>query len=907
MGTNAQTMSDVVPEHGEPVRLLDLIETIECALWEIETDTEGRAKRFIFLSNTAEKLMGHPHSFLLDPPNWYKIVHPDDVEAFMRLAEAPFPPDGRKVYRHRIIAAEGRVIPIEATVTLVRNAEGVPVALHGVTLDISEQYRSMERWKTLAHTAEALGELHDVQTTLRTITQLLVPATADLCSIYLKNESGDAPIPAITASTPELEAMLRESAERFPPRPETRAVILSALESKQSFVVEVTDEFRRKNSSSDEHYEFQKRMDIRSAIITPLFVEEELLGVILISVVGTRPGFSEEDRLFVEEVARQASVAIHNARLLDSSRELTRQARMEVEQRTHLQSRLELLEEISQRVSGSLHVQDLLSTISTIIAPRFADWFTVDLVTPSGALDRIFLYHSNPELRLLSESYRARYRHEVSPALEEIMRTGDPILIPFPTERARNVFGLRAQRWEFVQELGAHSLIMVPLRSRRRTLGILGLDYGHSGRQYSAEDLEFAVEIASRIAAGIDNALLFEEAAQEITRRAELQKHLEEAKDEAEIANRAKDQFIATLSHELRTPLTPVLATIDLLAEDNEFPEGLQPYLTVLRRNIQIEARLIDDLLDMTRVAKGKLRFVETDVDLHVVIAEVIEMCEHEFDRGSLRLITRLRAANPFVRGDRDRLSQVLWNLLHNATKFTPEGGLITIRTNDDGPERIVIEVEDTGCGIEQAELTKIFEPFEQRADLRSGAYGGLGLGLAISRSIVEMHGGTIEAKSPGAGRGATFSLSLKVTQLSEHSKSRPSGTVPSNARTGRILMVDDHLDTNAALKILLERRGYHVTTAASVARGLELARLHPFNVLVSDIGLPDGDGIDLLRAIRSDGRTSHTMRAIAVSGYGTQADIERSIAAGFKYHLKKPFAFPDLERAIADVMDEAS
>lgn len=570
--------------------------------------------------------------------------------------------------------------------------------------------------------------------------------------------------------------------------------------------------------------------------------------------------------------------------------------------------RMELLEQISQCVAGSLNIQELLCEVSNIIAPKFADWLTVDLMKEER-LERIFIHHSEQNLQGEAEIFRAEFEHDVPTALLDILKTGNPIFIPIFSEQERETFSISEHRWNRLQELGIGSVIMVPLRSRRRTLGVIGFDYGHSNRHYSANDVDFAIEIASRIATGIDNALLLAEAKEEIKRRTELQCRLEEAKEQAEVANRAKDQFIATLSHELRTPLTPVLATVELLAEDPDFPEAMIPSLDLIRRNIEIEARLIDDLLDMTRVAKGKLRFIETDVDLHALIPEVIEISQPDFDRGKLRLVTRLRARNAFVHGDRDRLSQVLWNVLHNAAKFTPNSGVITIRTSNDTDHGILIEVADTGCGIEPTKLKQIFDPFEQLAYGRaeSHSYGGLGLGLAISKSIVEMHGGTIEAQSKGAGHGTTFTIHLVAIQHTGAGimGTRHGGILPHRGESGRILMVDDHADTNAAIKVLLERRGYTVTTASTVASGLELARLHPFDILVSDIGLPDGDGIDLLRAIHADERISPRMNAIAVSGYGTEADVDRSLRAGFKHHLRKPIAFPDLERAIAQVLAE--
>jgi two-component system CheB/CheR fusion protein len=404
----------------------------------------------------------------------------------------------------------------------------------------------------------------------------------------------------------------------------------------------------------------------------------------------------------------------------------------------------------------------------------------------------------------------------------------------------------------------------------------------------------------------------------DISERYQIAQHLEEAKEAAEVASRTKDQFIATLSHELRTPLTPVLATVQLLAEDKEFPERFRPFLDLIHRNIELEARLIDDLLDMTRVAKGKLQLMESDIDLHALIPEVIEICQQELESNKLRVMTRFQAANSWLRGDRDRLSQVFWNLLHNATKFTPEHGIVTLRTRNDDGGHILVEIEDTGKGIEATELRRIFEPFEQERAIEMHRHtptqSGLGLGLAISKSIVELHGGAIEAKSPGPGKGTTFTMQLNASeaksleQKKEAYKSQNGATpeVSSNAHRGtsgrgrRILLVDDHLDTNAALKVLLERRGYQVTTATSVARGVELAHNNEFDLLVSDIGLPDGDGMQLLQEIQK----KQLLKAIAVSGYSTETDRQRSLDAGFLRHLKKPIAFPDLERAIAELLE---
>ncbi|MDP4289250.1 MAG: ATP-binding protein, partial [Bacteroidota bacterium] len=775
-----------------------------------------------------------------------------------------------------------------------------PVALRGVTLDITERYKGEMRWKLLIEAGKLFSESSEFEAALDAAIQLLVPGMADLCQIFLMSPDKGLELFSVVASTPELAQLSRESQARFTLREDTRLMIFNVLQQRESVLLpEITDAFRIEHSISDEHLAFLRRMDIRSGIITPLFVGETMFGVISLSSKFEQRRYGIEDKLFLEEFARTASHALHKSRLShDVENELARRSR--------LQARLELMEDVSQRVAGSLDLQELLHEAAEALVPRFADWLTIDLVDRVGDVSRIFAFHGDPKLKEKLEEYRVKYGHEATRGLVDIMREGTSVLIEHSSDTGPHSFGISPERWAALEEIGASSLIMVPLRSRRRTLGVLGLDFGHSKRHYTPDDTELAREIASRIASGIDNALLFAEARTEIEHRIQLQQTLEAAKEEVDAASRAKDQFMAALSHELRTPLTPVLATVDLLEGDPTLPADFQPLIGLIRRNVEIESRLIDDLLDMTRITKGKLRMTATDVDLHALLPEVIEICRTDIARANLQITTRFALDNSFVRGDKDRLSQVFWNVIHNATKFTPAHGVITIETRAEGGSA-VIEFRDSGRGIEPSELERIFDPFEQRDVARAGrsAQSGLGLGLAISKSIIEMHGGSIEARSDGPNSGATFLVRLQSLQVKQAASSIPARPVlPANG--ARILFVDDHADTNAALKVLLERRGYMVSTAVSVNTGLELVRKEEFDLLVSDIGLPDGKGTDLLRLIRAD-EAAHVSRrplkAIAVSGYGTEADIARSHEAGFMFHLKKPIAFPDLERAISEAL----
>jgi PAS domain S-box-containing protein len=359
-------------------------------------------------------------------------------------------------------------------------------------------------------------------------------------------------------------------------------------------------------------------------------------------------------------------------------------------------------------------------------------------------------------------------------------------------------------------------------------------------------------------------------------------------------AAEAKDRFLAILSHELRTPLTPIVFTLGLLEARCNLPDELRDALSVIRRNVDIEAKLIDDLLDTSRIASGKLRLELETVDLRQAVEEVLAICAAEIDAARVVVALHAPAVQHHVRGDATRLRQVLWNLVTNAIHHTPREGRIDVRLVNPETDRVRVIVEDEGTGMEASLIRRLFEPFSQ--GLREGSKAGLGLGLAISKGILDAHGGTIAAFSEGPGSGARFEVEL-ATVVPEQ---RPAETAPVAAPAGvepRILLVEDHPDTAEALGRLLEIHGFRVTVATSFTTALE-HRDEVFDALVTDIGLPDGDGIDLLRELSPAG----TLPAIALSGYGAGADVERSRRAGFRMHLTKPVDASELVRAIARV-----
>jgi signal transduction histidine kinase len=369
-------------------------------------------------------------------------------------------------------------------------------------------------------------------------------------------------------------------------------------------------------------------------------------------------------------------------------------------------------------------------------------------------------------------------------------------------------------------------------------------------------------------------------------------------------ANASKDQFLALLSHELRNPLSPVISMVAELEEIAPKSPEVREALAVIRRNVELEARLIDDLLDVTRIAKGKLQLAFELVNVHDILRRAYEICREDIAAKQIEARFDLAAADMFVEGDPARLQQVFWNLIKNSVKFTPAGGRITIATKNPAETQIEVSVSDTGIGIEADKIDKIFNAFEQGQRSITRQFGGLGLGLAISKAMVAAHKAKITVASAGAGKGATFTVTLTtVPAPALQSPPRPSRSTPAKRharREHRILVVDDHADTCAGMKMLLERRGYLITTALSADQALKQAESEDFDLVISDIGLPDRTGYELMRELHQ----RKGLRGIALSGYGMESDITTAHAAGFSDHLTKPINFDQLEESIRNVLD---
>ena len=371
------------------------------------------------------------------------------------------------------------------------------------------------------------------------------------------------------------------------------------------------------------------------------------------------------------------------------------------------------------------------------------------------------------------------------------------------------------------------------------------------------------------------------------------------AREEAEAANIAKDNFLATLSHELRTPLTPVAATLVSWETHEHLPADMLADVHMMRRNVDLEARLIDDLLDLTRIVRGKLSLNLEIADLHALVSGVSGMYQTELLTKRLKVTSTLTAPRHFVHADPARLQQVLLNVLRNATKFTAESGSVEITTFNDASGRICLTVKDTGIGMSPEFLSRLFRPFEQGTAETVRRYGGLGLGMSISKALMEAQGGSIAAQSEGLGKGSTFTITLPTTIAPALSAVTPR-PVPKTpvARELKILIVEDHADTARVMSRLLEKQGHRVSVAGTVAEAKSSFDAAPFDLLLSDIGLPDGTGIDVIRHVRA----LSAIPAIALTGYGMEEDVAKCRDAGFTEHLTKPVNFQRLELAIARI-----
>ncbi|MGB6017328.1 MAG: PAS domain S-box protein [Nodosilinea sp.] len=619
--------------------------------------------------------------------------------------------------------------------------------------------------------------------------------------------------------------------------------------------------------------------------------------------INTRPLFHPKDDTPFAVVASFFDITDRKSIEAERAQRIREQtARLDAEAG---QFRAALLVDISTTLASLLNHTDTLQRVADRVVPFFADWCAIDLLTPDQTLERVAMAHCDPaKVKLGWQIYR-RYPQPIdAPAgVAKILRTRQTELAATIPAMALERVAQDPDHLRLLQALGLTSCIVAPLIARGQVLGVITFVTAESNRQYTSTDLALAENVAHQVAIAVDNARLYQDE--------------QTARSEAEAANRIKDEFLAVLSHELRSPLNPILGWSQLLQKRQPEDDTLIRGLKTIERNAKLQTQLIADLLDVSRILQGKLNLDVVLVPLKTTIEAAIETVRLAAEAKSIQLHSHLDTALLPVLGDAGRLQQVVWNLLSNAVKFTPEGGRVEIglqaippEPNSLGVAHAQITVTDTGQGVAPEFVPYMFDRFRQADSKTTRQFGGLGLGLAIVRQLVELHGGTIAVDSPGEGLGSTFTVQLPLQQhLSDvPQEAEAAAALSQSARptllTGvRILVVEDEADARELLVLVLEQAGAKVTAVNSAVEALQRLPQLELDVLISDIAMPDIDGYMLMQQVRSQlikqGKQP-TFKAVALTAYAGEINQQQAIAAGFQHHLSKPFEPADLVAAIA-------
>jgi signal transduction histidine kinase/ActR/RegA family two-component response regulator len=553
---------------------------------------------------------------------------------------------------------------------------------------------------------------------------------------------------------------------------------------------------------------------------------------------------------------------------------------------------------MSALLGSSLDHERALPRLVRLAVPAFGDLCAIDLLQDDGALHRVACAHVDTTKEALVYEVRARHGFNSTAAhgVPAVVRTRRPVLVARVAEADLRAAAQNSEQLDIFRQLGPKSWIITPLVAHARVLGAMTLAITESTRRYGPVDLSFAMVIASHTAASIESARLYREA--------------EAARSAAEAANRAKDEFLSTLSHELRNPLNAVSGWATLMERGQLSDAQVRRAVQIIIRNVNTQMRLVDDLLDMSKVVSGRMRLVVQTVDLRDVIEDALEAVRHAAEAKGIRLQSVLEEPGLLVSGDPARLQQVMWNLLENAVKFTPKNGRVQVQLQR-VRSHVEIVVSDTGQGIAADVLPYVFHRLRQGESGSTRGHGGLGIGLALVRHFVELHGGSVYAESAGEGQGATFvvKLPMMIAEMREqpitHRDSPPLDN-PSLAGA-RIVVVDDDPPAVELIKEVLVQAGADVIECRTADEALQAVAQWRPDVLVSDIEMPGQDGYSLIRKVRAlDPERGGKMPAVALTAFGRPEDRIRSLRAGFDIHVSKPVDPAELTAILARMIGRA-
>ncbi|MEA5623715.1 AAA family ATPase [Nostoc sp. UHCC 0251] len=836
-------------------------------------------------------------------------LHPDDRGLLAQSLSRAINEGVEHNLEYRIIRDDGSIRYAACRGKAFFNEAGKATHMSGVVLDVTDVYDELrlrkqseaeriqliqeqtarleaeanqQRAGFLAQVSATLASSLDYESTLASVANLVVPYFADWCGVDLLQDNQSINRVAVAHRDPEKVRLGWELYQRYPRNLDAQEGVPKVLRTGQSeMITEISDALLARAIPDPEHLRIIREIGLNSCIILPLMARGRIFGAISFVNAESERRYSTADLSLAEDIAHRAAIAIDNARLYQEAQQAQKTAERALERIARLQS-------ITSALSESLTPAQVSEVIvEQSMAALGASSALVALVNESKAeleILRAVGYNQN-----LVDTWRNFAIDSPSP-LAEAVRIGKPIWAE-PTEN-------RIARYPHLAEIYAQydfeAWISIPLMVEGSAVGGITLGFAQP-QQLSEEDQAFILAVAQQCAQAIARAHLYE--AERTARNA------------AESANRIKDEFLAVLSHELRTPLNPILGWTKLMRTRKLDQATSDRALETIERNAKLQTQLIEDLLDVSRILQGKLNLNFGRINLVSVIEAAIETVRLSAQAKSIEIQTIIEPSLGTVLGDANRLQQVFWNILSNAIKFTPTGGQVKIKLEQIGSQ-VQICVTDTGKGIAPEFLPYVFDYFRQADGATTRKFGGLGLGLAIVRHLVELHGGTVQAESLGEDRGATFTVRLPCLQ----DESKGIKDAKDNSSLGEdqplplsgleILVVDDDADMREFLPFMLEQYGASVTAVASAIEALTALSQSQPNLIISDIGMPEMDGYMLMRQIRSlEPEQGRKIPAIALTAYAGEMDYQQAIAVGFQQHISKPVDPEELVKAIASLI----
>jgi PAS domain S-box-containing protein len=835
----------------------------------VSKDLNGYIKSW---NRAAEQMFGYPadeaigrHITLIIPKDRY--AEEDHVISRIRRGEAV------EHFETIRVRKDGSTLPVSLTVSPIRDSEGRVIGASKIARDITERTRAQALLEQ-AETAQA-----DLQRRLL----MLVQASGTL----LGTPRLDAVLDAAISLARELVAADAYAIWRLDDvarvwradasvglSDDFKAQLIATFDrdaSELPFVdTKVVDDLAEEPLLAPRRHVYGSD-GITGLMIVPLTIGGRRTGT-LVFYSRHRHRFTPVEVQTARALGNLVAGAVTTAELYEEQRKSREQA--------------DFLVQVSSALASSLDYSETLSQVARLAVPKIADWCTVDMLDADGVPRRLAIAHGDVRMIDLARSVEQRYGTSSSPySVKSVVATGRPVLLPSIADSMLVASaGDDDERLEQLRALKLASYMCVPLSANNRIVGAISFVSSESNRHFTTSDLIFAEHVAARAGLAIENARAYAE-----------------ARD----ANRLKDEFLATLSHELRTPLNTLLGYARMLNGGVIAPEKQRRTVQIIERNATVLSQIVADLLDVSRIISGKLRLELQPIDLPSILKEAIETVRPAVEAKNIRIVMTVGAVDGVVQGDAARLQQVAWNLLSNAAKFTPPGGRIDVRVLQ-GESAVDFEIADTGIGIPAEFLPYVFDRFRQADSRFSREYGGLGLGLAIARHIVEMHGGRISVASGGADAGSTFRVSLPAVDMRIAADAASGADRAPGARDlagVRVLAVDDQEDALALLRDTLEAAGADVTTAVDALQAIRLIEDAPPDVLVADIGMPGMDGFELIRRVRRSGNAlAKRLPAAALTAYARPEDRALALECGFQVHVPKPFDPGEVVRVVGSL-----